>query len=270
MAAQAIEVEEGVGAALALELHPSRAGHFAGGFDAGRAIEGDRFQGGGLAGYGQVQVDTVEQWAGQFGAVALDLLRAAAAASAGVAEISTGAGVHGRDELETGGKAHLVVGAGDDDLAALQRFAQDLQDLAVELGELVEEEHALVSQGDLAGLRSAATANQRRARGTVVRVAKGPLGPGPQRCVAGHRVDGRHFQRFVFLQGRQQAGEPAGEQGLAGAGRAAEQQVVRAGRGHQQAALGGDLALHLGEVGVGRPLLQQALGLVGRERRMAG
>ncbi|MNQ75981.1 hypothetical protein D3C85_907970 [compost metagenome] len=43
-----------------------------------------------------------------------------------------------------------------------------------------------------------------------------------------------------------------------------------AGRRHQQGALGGGLALDVGEVGVGRSLLHQALGLVGHERRMAG
>ncbi|MNE41229.1 hypothetical protein D3C80_1352890 [compost metagenome] len=45
---------------------------------------------------------------------------------------------------------------------------------------------------------------------------------------------------------------------------------MRARRGHQQGALGGGLALDVGEVGVGRALFQQAQGLVGRERGVAG
>lgn len=47
-----------------------------------------------LAGHGQVQVDTVQQWAGELAAIALDLLRAAATAPAGITQIAAGAGIH--------------------------------------------------------------------------------------------------------------------------------------------------------------------------------
>ena len=101
-----------------------------------------------------------------------------------------------------------------------------------------------------------------------MRLAEGPLRPGIQRGMAGDGVNGRDLQRFFFIQGRQQAGQAAGQQGFAGAGRAGKQQVVLAGRGNQQGALGGLLALDIGQVRVGGALSLQALGLVGRQRRL--
>lgn len=94
MLAQAGKVEEGIGAALALLLALAGEGDLAGdGGAVGAVVSGGR-KGGGFAGDSEVQVDAVEQRAGKFVAVALDQFTAAAAAAGGVAEISTGAGVH--------------------------------------------------------------------------------------------------------------------------------------------------------------------------------
>ncbi len=43
--------------------------------------------------------------------------------------MSTAAGVHGGDQLHAGGIADVGVGAGDGDLARLQRLAQRIQGL---------------------------------------------------------------------------------------------------------------------------------------------
>src|SRR6218665_1834507 len=68
-----------------------------------------------------MQIDTVEQGTGQFVAITLLLFGAAAAAVVGVAKVAAGTGVHGCDQLETCGKADLVLGPGNHDLATLQR-----------------------------------------------------------------------------------------------------------------------------------------------------
>lgn len=175
-----------------------------------------------------------------------------------------------RHQLEARRETYPAVGPGNDDLAAFQRLAQDLQDLALELRQFVEEQHALVRQGDLARLRAAAAADQGRRGGGVVRLAERSLRPVPEGDVAGHRMDRCDLQGLVLVERRQQAGQAAGQEGLAGARRAAEQQVVRAGGGHQQGALGGGLALDLGQVWLREGRAEQAAGLVGQQRGLAG
>jgi hypothetical protein len=60
----------------------------------------------------------------------------------------------------------------------------------------------------------------------VMGVPEWALRPAVERRVAADRTNRRHFQGFALVQRRQQAGQAAGEQGLAGAWRAGEQQVV--------------------------------------------
>lgn len=57
-------------------------------------------------------------------------------------------------------------------------------------------------------------------------MAEGALRPVLERYVTGYRLDRRDFQCLAFVQRWQQAGQATGEQGLAGAWRTAEQQIV--------------------------------------------
>lgn len=159
--AQAGQVEKRIGHALARHLDvPGRRDPGSG---RGRVVSGQCrcVQGGGLAGDGDVQVDAVQQRAGELSPVALDLLRGAPAAAAGVPEKAARAGVHGGDQLEARRKTHGVAGPGDDDMPALQRLAQHLQDLAIELGQLIQKKHTVVRQGDFPGLWATASRGNR-------------------------------------------------------------------------------------------------------------
>ena len=55
----------------------------------------------------------------------------------------------------------------------LQRLPQDLQDMAAELGEFIQEEHAMVGQRHLAGHRHVAATDQPRIRDGVMGRANG-------------------------------------------------------------------------------------------------
>lgn len=124
-----------VRAALAGELALAGSGDLSGQFRAaGAGPAGGK--GGAFTVDGEVQVDAVQQWPGELGAVALDLFRRTAATAAGVAEIAAGAGVHRCHQLEACREAHTAAGAGDDNFAPFQRFAENLQDLAIELRQL--------------------------------------------------------------------------------------------------------------------------------------
>jgi hypothetical protein len=69
---------------------------------------------------------------------------------------AAGAWVHGGNQLELRRELGLPGGPGDEDAAGLEGLAQGLEGAALELGELVQEEHAVVGQRDLAGSRGRA------------------------------------------------------------------------------------------------------------------
>ena len=158
-------------------------------------------------------------------------------------------GVHRRDQHESGGVGDPVVGAGDRHLAVLKRLPQRVQHARVELGQFVEEQHALVRQRNLAGLGANAAAGQRRHAGGMMRAAERPLG-GERAAfdLAGDGSDHRDFKEFRWRQRRQDRGQPRRQHGFAGAGRADHQEVVAAGRGDLERALGALLALDVAQV----------------------
>jgi hypothetical protein len=199
-----------------------------------------------------VQVDAVEQRAAELALVAQHLVGRAAAGLAGRTQVSAGARIHGRDELEARREFGAARRAGDGDGAALQRLAQRLQRGARELRELVEEQHAVVRQRDLARPRRRSAAHQGDGAGGVVRAAGGPTHPLRGREAPGQARHGRALQRLVDRHVRQQPGEAVGQHRLARAGRAHHQQAVLAGRGDLQHAPGAGMALDVGQVGAVR------------------
>lgn len=161
--AQPWQVEEGIGAALALVLQVPGFGDLLGGGGAAFSGRWRVAQCGGFARHSEVQVDAIEQRPGEFVAIALDLVTAALAASRGFAKVAAGTGIHCGDQLEAGRETNLVPRTGDHYFAALQWLAQDFQDFAVELWQFVQKQYPVMSQGDLAWLRAAAATYQCRA-----------------------------------------------------------------------------------------------------------
>ena len=155
----------------------------------------------------------------------------------------------------------LAGGAGNDDASRLQGFAQYLQYPPVEFGQFVEEQHAAMGEGDLAGPRLRTAAHQGYRRGGVMGRAERPRAPlrGDETLVA-DGGDGRGLQGFGFGHGGEDGGQAAGEHGLAGAGRTDHQQVVTARGGDLQRAFGVVLAAYFGEITI----------VVGGRRRGAG
>ena len=105
-----------------------------------------------------VEVDAVEQGAADFGHVAFDLGDAAMAVAAGVVAIAAGARVERGDEHEVGWEIGRAEGTADRDVAVFERLSEDFEGPAVEFGEFVEEEDAVVGEADFArgGDRAAA------------------------------------------------------------------------------------------------------------------
>jgi hypothetical protein len=197
-----------------------------------------------------VDIDAIEERAADFCNVALDDRRSAVALTGPVVEIAAGAGVHGGGEHEGGGEGEGHGGAGDGNVTVFERLAQDFENVAGKLGELVEEEDAVVGEGDFAGAGNGAAADEARVGDGVVRGAERPLGNESGFGVedTGDGVDLGGLEGFVESEGREDRGETAGEHGFAGAGRADHQNVVTTGGGDLEGALGGLLAANVGEV----------------------
>ena len=211
-----------------------------------------------------MDVDAVEERAGDLGDVALDHGRGAHALARLVVEVAAGAGVHGGGEHEARGKAERHGGAGDGDGVVFERLAHDFEDVAGELGQFVEEEQAVVGEGDFAGTRDDAAADEAGVGDGVVRRAEGALGDEPGGGIedAGDGVDLGGLERFFEGERREDRRQALGEHGLAGAGRADHEDVVAAGGGDFESALGGVLAADIFEVdGEVLQLAEQLFGL---------
>ena len=115
------------------------------------------------------QIETIEERTADAPDVALGLPWRTGAASLWVAVEAAAAGVHGRDDLDPSRIAHVPACPDDGDFTLLERLAQGVEHVPVELRELVEEERAPVRERDLAGCQPRSATDERRVAGRVVR-----------------------------------------------------------------------------------------------------
>ena len=164
-----------------------------------------------------VQVDAVEQRPGDPRQVALDQRRRAGALVQRIAEKAALAGIHGRRQHEARRKGQRHRRPADRDLAVLERLAQHVEHVALEFGQLVQKQDAVVRQADFAGTRQRAAADQPRIGNGVVRRAERP---GADQSVllreqARDGVDLGGLDRFVEAHRRQDRRQPPRQHGLA-------------------------------------------------------
>src|SRR5450631_4493117 len=147
-------------------------------------------------------VDAVEQWPGDFADVALDHGRRTHALARLVIKISARTRIHSRGEHEAGGEGKAHSGAGDGDDAVFEWLAEDFENVAGELGEFVQEEQTVVGEGDFAGARDHATADEARVRDGVVGRAEGTVSDQALFGVehAGDGMDLGGFEGFIETQ----------------------------------------------------------------------
>ena len=106
-----------------------------------------------------LQVDTVEQRAGQATAIAQHGVRRAAATAGSMPQVAARAGIHGGDQLKAGRKLGLAGRARNADDARFHGLAQDIEDPALEFGDFIEKQHTAVCQRDFSRARQVAAVN---------------------------------------------------------------------------------------------------------------
>src|SRR5262249_61669696 len=115
------------------------------------------------------QVEAIEECARELVAKGAETLWGARADGSRIAARSAWAEVHRRHELEAGGVESVPSRPRDADHPVLQRLAESFESRAEELGELVEEQHAAMSQAGFTRPRPGSTADDRGHRRAVMR-----------------------------------------------------------------------------------------------------
>ena len=159
-----------------------------------------------------MEIDAVEQRTRKPRLILRDAARIglAVAGEARVRRMAAAAGIHRRDELKSRRIDDAMIGAGDGDLAGLDRLAQAVQNLGLEFRQLIEKQDAMMGERNLARPRPRAAADQSRHRGRMMRRAKrAPIGQRAAGEIAGDRMNQRDFEQFARRQRRQDRGQAA-------------------------------------------------------------
>lgn len=171
----------------------------------------------------------------------------------GVAEISTGTGIHCGHQHNAARIRYRPLRAGNGHTAVLDRLAEDLHGAAGKFRKFVQEQDPIVGEGELPRLW------QGSASGKAVcghRVMGRTEGPCPDEGSAGgqYPCNGMNFgglDRFRKGHIRQDGGEPLGQHAFSGTRWADQQDIVHTGSRDLQGAFGFLLPADLGKVGQG-------------------
>src|SRR5262245_47426470 len=155
-----------------------------------------------------LNIDAIEEWARYARAITLNLQRRADAFFLRIGEKAAGARVHGRDQHDGRGIINRAKGAGDGDVAVFQRLPHDLEHVAPELWQFVEEQNAVVGKGDFPRLWDGSAADEPGIGNRVVRRAKRTGGDDRRAVQDSH--DTVNLGRLESL-GERQVGKNGGE-----------------------------------------------------------
>ena len=198
-----------------------------------------------------VQIEAVEDGTGDAAAIAFfGRNRADAAIRLWIRRVAARAGVHRPEQHEARRHGGAILGAHQGDLAIFEGLPERLERRVAVFRQFVHEEHAPMRERDLARPQRRPSADEARDGDGVVRRPEGPRREQtlPRIQAAGHGPDRRRLDRLLEGAGGKQPGQPAGQHGLSGAGRADEERVVTSGRGHLEGPLRRFLAPDFSEI----------------------
>ena len=204
--------------------------------------------------HAQPQVDPVEQRTGELLPVLVHTIGPAAAVATRIALEPARARIRGSDQGEPSRELDRAHRPGHDDAAILERLPQSLDRVATELGELVEEQHAVMCERYLAGPKvRCASSEQAGGRDGMVRR---PERTRPQHASSGQEPGDRmqlgRLERLFPGQARQDRGHAPREHRLAGTRRTDHQHVMAARRCDLEGAAGLCLTPHVDEIDAAR------------------
>jgi len=101
-----------------------------------------------------------------------DLLRCAEAVPCRIAIVPARTRIHSCNQHESRWIAERAAGSRQDDMAVFKRLPEAIQNWPPELGRLIQEEDAVMSQRDLSGTWDRSSSNESRVRNAVMRCPK--------------------------------------------------------------------------------------------------
>src|SRR5829696_4531949 len=240
--------EHGVGRALAFDLRAPRPSN--------SIPDGNRRLGRRLVpqllpretGHVDEDIHTVEQRSGDASLVAFDLARSAPAGPPLVTSVPAGTGVHGTQQRDPRRVAERRGHARDGHMTIFQGLTQSLQRGPAKLGQLVEKQHPVMRERNLARPRIAAASGEPRGGNGMVRRPERPLRHKRPVALAASTVHLGHFYALLHGERRQNSGHPPRKHGLARTRWTTHDYVMRSSRGNFEGALGVSLPCYVGKV----------------------
>ncbi len=197
------------------------------------------------------QVYAVSQRPRDPAAIAVDRRRGAAAAAVLGTRVAARTRVHRRDQLEPRRVDRRPADPRDRHMPVLHRLPERLQRGSIELGQLVEKEHAVVGERHFARRHVRAAADHARIGDGVMR---GSERPGSQKAAdlrPGDRGDDRRHTSLALAERRQQARYRPRQERLARARRPDHDEAVASRQRDLERPPGFELAADLGEIRCG-------------------
>ena len=109
--------------------------------------------------YGNIHIDSIEEWAGEFFEIVFFLGHSTSTNMGGIAGVAAWTRVHGGDKHKITRVVGFAVGARDGDIFVFKGLTKGLEDMSRELGDFVKEQNALVSKRNLSWRSFWAAAN---------------------------------------------------------------------------------------------------------------
>jgi len=94
----------------------------------------------------EVDIQSIEEWAGETSSIPLDLLGRAMAFTSAIAVVPARAWIHGRDQHQLRGIAECGIDSGYGDGAFFERLAKAIEDLPPKLQHFIEKEDAMMGE----------------------------------------------------------------------------------------------------------------------------
>ena len=196
------------------------------------------------------QVDPVAQGTGYPPGISLGNASRASAGAVLRARTAARARVHRGDQLESCREGHGSNDPDDRDPAVLERLPEAFENVAPELGQLVEEQDAGVGSGHLPRSEAGPTAQH---PGIADRVVRGAKRPGAhelaKRAVAGRRQDRGGHPGLRVGERREQPRDRTGQERLARSRRTDEEQPMTACQTDLERPSTERLAADIGQIG---------------------